>query len=211
MAWGIGGGRLEGGAPEQGQIRKEGRRRERARARAREREEFIDNQQVEKEAKSTGACRGGVGCGKEESVFKAKAERDHATPAQVDESLTPIPSIHLQNLQSVYMCVFVCLCLCVRVCSTAPNAGGRASGRQRKLLLFLLPHHCRSPRPLKGEHVLPLLLFLLLRRRRRRLLLAGARAPKAVLLGRALCLPTFSHFLIVNKTSLSLSRPIPSS
>ncbi len=106
--------------------------------------------------------------------------------------------------ECVYMCVFVCLCLCVRVCSTAPNAGGRAPGRQRKLLLFLLPHHCRSPRPLKGEHVLPLLLFLLLRRRRRRLLLAGARAPKAVLLDRALCLPTFSHFLIVNKL-LSLS------
>ena len=29
--------------------------------------------------------------------------------------------------------------------------------------------------------------------------------PEAVLPGRALCLPTFSHFLIANKTSLSLS------
>ena len=29
--------------------------------------------------------------------------------------------------------------------------------------------------------------------------------PEAVLPDRALCLPTFSHFLIVNKTSLSLS------
>ena len=30
--------------------------------------------------------------------------------------------------------------------------------------------------------------------------------PEAVLPDRALCLPTFSHFLIVNETSLSLSR-----
>ena len=30
--------------------------------------------------------------------------------------------------------------------------------------------------------------------------------PEAVLPGRALCLPTFSHFLIVNKTSLSRAR-----
>jgi hypothetical protein len=31
--------------------------------------------------------------------------------------------------------------------------------------------------------------------------------PGAVSPDRALCLPTFSHFVIVNKTSLSLSRP----
>ena len=33
---------------------------------------------------------------------------------------------------------------------------------------------------------------------------AGARGPVAVSSDRALCLPTFSHFLIVNKTSLSV-------
>jgi hypothetical protein len=33
----------------------------------------------------------------------------------------------------------------------------------------------------------------------------GPVRPEAVLPDRALCLPTFSHFLIVNKTSLSLS------
>ena len=32
--------------------------------------------------------------------------------------------------------------------------------------------------------------------------------PGAVLPDRALCLPTFTHFLIVNKTSLSLSRSL---
>jgi hypothetical protein len=36
---------------------------------------------------------------------------------------------------------------------------------------------------------------------------AGDVRPEAVLPDRALCLPTFSHFLIVNKTSLSLSLP----
>ena len=34
---------------------------------------------------------------------------------------------------------------------------------------------------------------------------AGHVRPEAVLPDRALCLPTFSHLLIVNKTSLSLS------
>ena len=33
----------------------------------------------------------------------------------------------------------------------------------------------------------------------------GPERPEAVLRDRAFCLPTFSHFLIVNKTSLSLS------
>ncbi len=32
--------------------------------------------------------------------------------------------------------------------------------------------------------------------------------PEAVLLDRALCLPTFSHFLIVKKTSLPLPPPL---
>jgi hypothetical protein len=34
---------------------------------------------------------------------------------------------------------------------------------------------------------------------------ANFRRPEAVLPGRALCLPTFSHFLIVNEISFSLS------
>jgi len=38
---------------------------------------------------------------------------------------------------------------------------------------------------------------------------AGPERPEAVLPDRALCLPTFGHFLIVNKTSLSLSLWIP--
>jgi len=55
--------------------------------------------------------------------------------------------------------------------------------------------------------LLPLLLLLLLYSTRRHML--EPVRPEAVFPDRALCLPTFSHFLIVNKTSLSVSVSPP--
>jgi uncharacterized membrane protein len=58
--------------------------------------------------------------------YEVNAERDHATPAQVDESLTPYPLQTSAKIHSV--CVYVCTCVsCVCMCACVARRAMRVA------------------------------------------------------------------------------------